>query len=232
MKNILKESPQTKLSGRLKFTTGQFVNKKDITRKKVLNIGCGYGWFELWSLKQKVGEIVGIEIDDESLSAARTISDPRVHFRIGSAIKLPFKDNSFDTVVSWEVLEHIPKNTEPEMFSEVNRVLKNNGTFYLSTPHRSLVTCTMDPAWWLIDHRHYSLKDIRHLAKQSQFTVNKIILRGKWYEIFFMLNLYFSKWVLRRAPLFDKAFINLVDKDYKETAGFTTIFARLINQKK
>lgn len=231
MKNILKDSPQTVLAGRLRYTTRIFIQTKDISGKKVLNIGCGYGWFELWSIKHKVGKIIGIEIDNESLTAARSIKDPRVNFKVGSAIKLSFTDNSFDTVVSWEVLEHIPKKTETKMFSEVSRVLKKGGIFYLSTPNRNPVACAMDPAWWLIGHRHYRKEDLRRYAHQSGLKMKEFILRGGWMEIFFMLNLYFSKWVLHRRPLFEKQFLKWIDIEYEKDAGFTTIFARLINLK-
>ena len=230
MKNILKDSPQTVLSGRLKYTTGDFVSKKDITGKRVLNIGCGYGWFELWSLKQKVGKIVGMEIDIESLQAARTIKDKRVSLEVGSALKLPFKDSSFDTVVSWEVLEHIPAYTESKMFKEVNRVLKDKGSFYLSTPNQNSVACLLDPAWWLIGHRHYRPEDLSQFSQKTNLFLNQIIVRGQWTEILYMLNLYFSKWVLHRRPLFEKSFLNRMNREYQKKTGFTTIFAKFTKQ--
>lgn len=232
MKNILKDSPQTKLIGRLKYTTEKFVQKEDIKGKDILNIGCGYGWFELWSIKQRAKKITGIEIDEESLSTAKSISDSRANFKIGSAINLPFKDNTFDTVVSWEVLEHIPKKTEIKMFSEVNRVLKNNGNFYLSTPNSHPLACLLDPAWWLIGHRHYSKNNIRVLAQATNFSIKKITLRGRWIEIIFMLNLYFSKWVLHRKPLFEKYFTKLINTEYDRKPGFTTIFVKMEKLKK
>jgi ubiquinone/menaquinone biosynthesis C-methylase UbiE len=135
MKNLLNEKPNSKLIGRLKFTVKKFIKEKDVVNKKVLDIGCGYGWFELNALKRGVKEIHGIEITDEDLKTVReNIKDLRAKFKKGGALKLPFRDNYFDTVVSWEVIEHIPKNTEDRMFKEVSRVLKKNGIFYLSTP--------------------------------------------------------------------------------------------------
>lgn len=71
-------------------------------------------------------------------------------------MELPFENESFDTVVCWEVIEHLPENSEHALFVEVNRVLKVGGAFSLSTPHDSLVSKLLDPAWWLMSHRHYS----------------------------------------------------------------------------
>lgn len=53
MKNLIQERPAEKLEGRLKKTV-QFVDAYDITNKSVVDIGCGYGWFELFALKKNV----------------------------------------------------------------------------------------------------------------------------------------------------------------------------------
>ena len=65
----------------------------------------------------------------------RHFDDERVEFRVASATDLPFEDASFDTVVCWEVLEHLPKTSEQRAFDEIHRVLRPGGTLYLSTPH-------------------------------------------------------------------------------------------------
>ncbi len=227
MKNILSELPQSILSGRLRFTTEKFVDKKDIVGNKVLNIGCGFGWFEIWAINHNVTCITGMEIDNESLKAAKNIKDSRVKLVVGSAIKLPFRKNFFDTVVSWEVLEHIPKGTEELMFKEVIRVLKPQGRFYLSTPNKTFWSCVLDPAWWLIGHRHYSLRQIEQYAHSCGISVKNTELRGAWWEIIGMLNLYFSKWVLRRNPLFENIFESKKNEEYK-SQGWSNVFVKMI----
>ncbi len=57
-------------------------------------------------------------------------------FLVAGAGDLPFPDGSFDTVVMWEVLEHIPPGTEPQAFAEIARVLRPGGRLHLSTPMR------------------------------------------------------------------------------------------------
>jgi SAM-dependent methyltransferase len=50
---------------------------------------------------------------------------------IASGYNLPFKDNTLDTIVSTEVLEHLEK---PKIFvNEIYRVLKHDGAFFLTT---------------------------------------------------------------------------------------------------
>src|SRR5260370_41927080 len=77
----------------------------------------------------------------------------------------------YDTVVSGEVIEHIPPASEPRMFAEVNRVLRPGGCFYLSTPHGGLRSILGDPTYWLIRHRHYRLSYFQALAPEHGFKV-------------------------------------------------------------
>ncbi len=115
MRNILQERPNRRLVGRLAESASfvEFVNIKD---KTVLDIGCGYGWCEMNLLDRGVGRIVGLDVTEKDLETARKhVQDDRATWQTGSATALPFEDESFDTVVCWEVIEHIPKHFEPRM---------------------------------------------------------------------------------------------------------------------
>lgn len=227
MKNILDEKPSYDLTGRL-LASVQFVNDEDINGKDVLNIGCGFGWCELNFLDRGMRQMMGIEISDDDLKTAReNVINEKTQFRVGSATDLPFPDQSFDTVVSWEVIEHIPKNTENQMFSEVARVLKSEGTFYLSTPHTSFFSNILDPAWWFVGHRHYSREKLSAYAKNNGFNVVDVRIKGKWWMLFSVLNMYISKWILRRSPLFGGIFSQKEHEEYMTDDGFSNIFVKL-----
>lgn len=227
MKNILNENPFGDVRGRLKFTLESFVDLKDVIDKTVLDIGCGYGWFEVFSLKNKVKKIYGNEITSEDLSTAiKHVKDKRAVFEIGSAIEIPYKDNMFDTVVSWEVLEHIPKNTEAQMFSEVARVLKPGGMFYFSTPFASIPAKMFDPGWWFIGHRHYSKAQLQSLAYNAGFEVQELTIKGNWWHIAAILNMYFTKWIIRGKAPWDKLILENDERTYSQE-GFVSAFVKL-----
>jgi ubiquinone/menaquinone biosynthesis C-methylase UbiE len=227
MKNITHQTPYDTYHGRLKFVT-EYVKNDDIGNKKILDIGCGYGWFEVYAEKKGATSIIGTELAESDLVTAKQyIHNPKITFHTGSAIQLPFKDKTFDTVVSWEVLEHIPKETEPTMFSEMARVLKTNGICYLSTPHRSFISVFFDPAYWLIGHRHYRREDIASFATKAHFLINNIRVMGGWWEVISLLDLYISKWIFQRPPFFQDYVSRELDKEYGKPFGFTNIFCRL-----
>ena len=203
------------------------VQNEDISGKNILNIGCGFGWCELNFLGRGAKQMTGTEISEEDLKTAReNVLDERVSFVVGSAIQLPFTSDSFDTVVSWEVIEHIPKKTENKMFAEVYRVLKPGGIFYLSTPHFSFFSNILDPAWWLVGHRHYSKQGLLSYARKNNFRMTEVRVKGKWWMLFSLVNMYVSKWIFRRRPFFGAFFARKEREEYLSNDGFGNIFVK------
>jgi len=230
LKNVAKETPYDPLHGRTLFTT-RFVDQDDIRNKRILDIGCGFGWFVLFALNNEACEVAAIEKSQEDLCTAKEyLNDSRLSFEVGTAEHLPFNDESFDTVTAWEVIEHLPQGAEPQMFREVWRILKEGGVFYLSTPYDSVASKALDPVWWLSRHRHYSRKEFVRLAEESGFSVETIVLRGGWWELISMINLYVAKWIFRRRVFFQTFFHRKLDDEYAKVFGFSTIFLKCVKR--
>lgn len=92
---------------------------------RLLDVGCGtqpYCSLEAAHCSTRIG----LESDRVRYRA----SPPAVW---GSALRLPFREGSFDTVVSSQVLEHVP---EPGlMMAEMARVLRPGGSLIVTAPH-------------------------------------------------------------------------------------------------
>lgn len=223
MRNIANEKPNLILHGRPLATVG-FVSDQDIKDKDVLDIGCGYGWCELNFLARGAKTVTGTEIADQDLSTAKeNIVDPRANFLVGSALSLPFPDKSFDTVVCWEVVEHLPKGSENIFFQEAKRVLRDGGSFYLSTPNAHILSKLGDPAFFVAGHRHYKLEELNVFGENNGFGVVASKTMGGAWETLNILNMYISKWALRRSPLFQNFFNQKIDSEYKKD-GFYGAF--------
>lgn len=195
----------------------------NIKNKTIIDIGCSYGWFEGWAVENHCKRIIGIEPNEIDFKYAKD-AVPDATFKKGSALSVPSENDYFDIVVMWEVLEHLPKNTENISFQEIKRVLKPRGCLFLSTPNKTFWSCVLDPAWWLVGHRHYSINELKEKLAESGFEIVKIEYGGEFYELFSMILLYIFKWLFRREMPFKTWFDKKRDAEFLDRTGFTNVF--------
>lgn len=106
--------------------------------KTMLDIGCSWG---RWSISAaKKGFITfGIDHSLESILAARRVARQvgvEVYYLVGDSRYLPFKDNSFDYVFSYSVLQHFSKENVFRTLKEISRVLKPGGISLIQMPNK------------------------------------------------------------------------------------------------
>lgn len=82
---------------------------------KILDIGCGNGSF-LDQMKELGWLTYGIDVVPGLL-------DDQKNIHLGSAMEIPFADDEFDCVTSFDCFEHMLESSVPYAFSEVRRVL-------------------------------------------------------------------------------------------------------------
>jgi len=103
---------------------------------KILDIGCGEGVILYLidnDLKEKNIELFGIDSSTLALDVAKR-KIPKGIFKKTDVYNLPFKDDSFDIILSSDVIEHV---LEPKkMLSEIKRVGKNRSFVIIGTPIR------------------------------------------------------------------------------------------------
>lgn len=103
-------------------------------RIRILDLGCGNG-FVASRLSELGHDVTGIDAAPDGINIARA-TYPRVNFQRSSIYESEWSgvtDESFDCVVSLEVVEHLlyPK----VLFEKSYRVMKSGGHFILSTPY-------------------------------------------------------------------------------------------------
>lgn len=116
---------------------------------RVLDLGCGTG-YGAKILAQRAKQVVAADVDASPLRyGEETYPDAKVQrvqiAPISDGQRLPFKDNSFDAVVSYEVIEHVPVEQMEAFFAEIARVLKPDGVVILSTPNKHVYINYPDP---------------------------------------------------------------------------------------
>ena len=106
------------------------------TDARTLDAACGEGYGSAL-LARTSASVVGVDISDEAIEHARERYGDlaNVSFHHADCTSLPFEDNEFDRVVSFETLEHLAAHDE--LLSEFRRVLKPEGCLILSSPDRA-----------------------------------------------------------------------------------------------
>ena len=107
-------------------------------RKKVLDVGCGFGRFTI-PLAKMGYEMQGIDITPILIKNAKNISKKAktdIKFIVGDMRKLPYKDNEFDAIICmWSVfIELINKKDQLRALSEMIRVLRLEGMAIIEMP--------------------------------------------------------------------------------------------------
>lgn len=96
----------------------------------VLENGCGVGMY-VEHLQPLAGKVIGLEYDFERARQARQRSEMIVS---GASERLPYPDNSFDLILSHEVIEHVQDDLQ--VVREIVRTLKPGGRLVLFCPNR------------------------------------------------------------------------------------------------
>ncbi|MFZ5424659.1 MAG: class I SAM-dependent methyltransferase [Patescibacteria group bacterium] len=165
-----------------------FVGKEHVT---VLDAGCGNGNFVIDENRELISWAVGLDVKPEFTS--KNICLDQIEY--GSLNTIPFENNSFDSVISLWVLEHI--HNANNTFKEINRVLKLNGVFLFATPNKnylplrlldllksSKINHTLNRSLFgreakEVFEAYYeanSLKTLNHLAEKNGFSVEVLKL--------------------------------------------------------
>ncbi len=123
---------------------------------KVLDIGCGIG--DMLSYRQNT---VGLDVNPLNVAFCQK---RELEAHIMKPDVIPFKDESFDSVLLDNVLEHIERPSL--LFKEIRRVLKADGILLIGVPGQKGFSSDDD-------HKiFYDEKKLQALAKKNHFNVN------------------------------------------------------------
>ena len=137
--------------------------------RSVLDVGCGHNEFCGLLKKHGIKNSIGLDCSCHSADI------------LASAHDMPIDDDSFDLLVSFDCMEHIPEDEVPLVFEEFKRVSKRLfiKIALTQTPTRIdgevLHACIKTPDWWLDQcKKHFNLVGVlfkQGLSWSSQYIV-------------------------------------------------------------
>lgn len=140
-----------------------------VAGKEVLDFGCGTGYGTA-RLAEPALRTTGVDIAPEAVAHARDHyrRDDLEFVTIGSidTTDLPFDDDAFDVVVSFQVIEHVV--AVDRYLAEIRRVLRPGGTFLCVTPDRTLRLFPGQRPWNEFHITEYAPGDVAELLR-TQF---------------------------------------------------------------
>lgn len=106
----------------------------DFAGKRVLDMGCGFGWHCIYAAEQGAKTVLGTDISEKMLEKAREMTDcPNVVYKRAAIEDLSFDAESFDAVISSLALHYV--ESFAAVCSSVYDWLAPEGTFAFSVEH-------------------------------------------------------------------------------------------------
>ena len=105
-----------------------------VAGRDVLDCACGEGYGSRL-LAESARSVTGVDVDAATIEHARKrYGAETIRFVASDALDLPFDDDAFGAVVSFETLEHLAEHDA--LLSEFRRVLRPDGLLLLSSPDK------------------------------------------------------------------------------------------------
>jgi SAM-dependent methyltransferase len=137
---------------------------------RLLEIGCSTGSF-LSAARERGWIPFGTEISRHS--AMYGITQHQLNIFIGEFLDAHFPSEYFDAVLLIQTLEHLP---EPDVYiKECYRVLRKNGTIFISVPNfKGITTTLLKSRYFYVQDQHlfyFSPKSLQTLLEKMSFRI-------------------------------------------------------------
>lgn len=183
-----------------KYNIGRKLNhiKEYHPSGKLLDLGCGLGYFLNGVKKDNTFDCVGADVSNEAIKYVK--DNFGISVENEDALN-NFKDDSFDVITQWHVMEHVHKLEERMLF--LKRVLKENGTMFIAVPNAGSFDANHYKSYW----DGYDVpRHIYHFTRSSF----SLLMDKHGFEV-----------VSERAMIFDGPYISMRSEYHQKNAfGF------------
>ncbi|HEC38333.1 hypothetical protein LCGC14_1324870 [marine sediment metagenome] len=142
--------------------------------EKVLELGCSGGF-----LTQQLGKVTAIDTSKEMLKITKK-RNPNAKVLEADMFSLPFKDKSFDKIVTMRVWTHLNKKDLGSALKESKRVLKSGGVLIFDSEERNWIRKFINFFYKRIFKitgfkiYQHSLKKLKTIIEENGFTLERV----------------------------------------------------------
>jgi SAM-dependent methyltransferase len=117
----------------------------DLRGARVLDLGCGFGWFCRWARAQGAAQVLGIDVSERMLARARaTTQDQAIVYRRADLERLELPHEAFDLVYSSLALHYVERLDA--LLSQAYGAIVPGGNLVFSVEH-PIYTAPSEPSW-------------------------------------------------------------------------------------
>jgi 2-polyprenyl-3-methyl-5-hydroxy-6-metoxy-1,4-benzoquinol methylase len=143
---------------------------------RLLDIGCSNGAY-LAAMREKGWDVEGVEFDDDAAECARNSRNLKVIQGDVEEAVCQLRENSFDVVTMWHVLEH---SFDPAAaLKQIHRVLKPGGIVMLEVPNFASPRVSLFRRYW------YPMDIPRHWYQFTPATMKTVLTKAGFNRIQF-----------------------------------------------
>lgn len=159
-----------------------YLQSLKLENPRILDLGCGTGW--LTAILGQFGPTTGVELSDVAVSKAKQ-KYPYVKYYQANILNWKYQPNSFDVVVSQEVIEHFDNQ---EVYIRIcHDLIRPGGYLILTTPNGDLYSLLPEtvvnkmltqPVENILTSKELRKLLVKHFIIKDETTVNLRSLPG------------------------------------------------------
>jgi SAM-dependent methyltransferase len=176
----------------------------------LLDIGCGNKPYKLL-INSLVNSYIGIDLNKYNNNQTDIMAN---------GLQLPFKSESFETVLSSDVIDEIQSPTL--LFQEVNRILKPDGHFIVlvSNHYNIFENNTV--------YAHLTAEGLRNLTERNGFNIVMMRTKGKWIPFFLSLIIQLSYRLREKIARFWNPNFELKKESFRYFNSFMLVLQKFL----